>query len=96
MHAFKVWRCWTDRIWVPGYRLLWELILHEAHNSTVSGHFGVEKTQQKLTQILFMARHARGCAAACGFVQNLPNNEIIEAEARQTERLNGPIRRWSS
>ncbi|CAI7783939.1 unnamed protein product [Closterium sp. NIES-53] len=38
----------TDRIWVPGYTLLRELLLWEAHDGVTSGHFGVEKPWQQL------------------------------------------------
>ncbi|CAI7848842.1 unnamed protein product [Closterium sp. NIES-53] len=33
----------TDRIWVPGYTLLRESLLQEAHDGVTSGHFGEEK-----------------------------------------------------
>ncbi|CAI5468676.1 unnamed protein product [Closterium sp. Yama58-4] len=38
----------TDRIWVPAYRLLRELLIQEVHDSNYSGHFGVDKTQKLL------------------------------------------------
>ncbi|CAI7790846.1 unnamed protein product [Closterium sp. NIES-53] len=38
----------TDRIWVPAYRLLRELLIQEVHDSNVSGHFKVDKTQKLL------------------------------------------------
>ncbi|CAI7834224.1 unnamed protein product [Closterium sp. NIES-54] len=38
----------TDQIWVPGYTLLRELLLQEAHDRVNSCHFRVEKTRQKL------------------------------------------------
>ncbi|CAI7867540.1 unnamed protein product [Closterium sp. NIES-53] len=38
----------TDRIWVPPYRLLRELLIQEVHDSNFSGHFGVDKTQKLL------------------------------------------------
>ncbi|CAI7859272.1 unnamed protein product [Closterium sp. NIES-54] len=38
----------TDCIWVPGYTLLRELLLVEAHDGATSGDFGVEKTRQQL------------------------------------------------
>ncbi|CAI7870475.1 unnamed protein product [Closterium sp. NIES-53] len=38
----------TDRVWVPAYRLLRELLIQEVHDSNFSGHFGVDKTQKLL------------------------------------------------
>ncbi|CAI7894551.1 unnamed protein product [Closterium sp. NIES-53] len=38
----------TDRIWVPAYRLLRELLIQEVNDSNFSGHFGVDKTQKLL------------------------------------------------
>ncbi|CAI7885977.1 unnamed protein product [Closterium sp. NIES-53] len=43
----------TDRIWVPGYTLLRELLLQEAHDGITSGHFGVEKTRQQLQRYYY-------------------------------------------
>ncbi|CAI7837153.1 unnamed protein product [Closterium sp. NIES-54] len=38
----------TDRIWVPAYRLLRELLIQEVHDSNFSGHLEVDKTQKLL------------------------------------------------
>ncbi|CAI7755685.1 unnamed protein product, partial [Closterium sp. NIES-54] len=38
----------TGRIWVPAYWLLRELLIQEVHDSNLSGHFGVDKTQRLL------------------------------------------------
>ncbi|CAI7784235.1 unnamed protein product [Closterium sp. NIES-53] len=58
----------TDRIWVPGYTLLRELLLQEAHDGATSGHFGVEKTQQQLQRYYYwpemltdVQRHVASC-----------------------------------
>ncbi|GJP61803.1 hypothetical protein CLOP_g18929 [Closterium sp. NIES-67] len=38
----------TDRIWVPSYQLLHELLIQEVHDAKCSGHFGVDKTFKML------------------------------------------------
>ncbi|GJP82294.1 hypothetical protein CLOP_g12529 [Closterium sp. NIES-67] len=43
----------TDRIWVPAYQLLHELLIQEFHDSNLSGHFGVEKTQKLLHRFYY-------------------------------------------
>ncbi|CAI7930357.1 unnamed protein product, partial [Closterium sp. NIES-54] len=42
-----------DRIWVPGFTLLRELLLQETHEGVTSGHLGVEKTRQQLQRYYY-------------------------------------------
>ncbi|CAI7833176.1 unnamed protein product [Closterium sp. NIES-54] len=86
VHALKVWRCYlsgadvtgvyyvksgTNRIWVPAYSLLRELLLQEAHDGITSGHFGVEKTRQQLQwyyywlKLLTDVQHPVGSCPTC-------------------------------
>ncbi|CAI7852328.1 unnamed protein product [Closterium sp. NIES-53] len=58
----------TNQIWVPGYTLLRELLLQEAHDGITSGHFGVEKTRQQLQRYYYwpemltdVQRHVASC-----------------------------------
>ncbi|CAI7927358.1 unnamed protein product [Closterium sp. NIES-54] len=58
----------TDRIWVPGYTLLRELLIQEAYGGVTSGHFGVEKTRQQLQRYYYwpemltdVQRHVASC-----------------------------------
>ncbi|CAI7801083.1 unnamed protein product [Closterium sp. NIES-53] len=58
----------TDRIRVPGYTLLRELLLQEAHDGVTSGHFGVEKIRQQLQRYYYwlemltdVQRHVASC-----------------------------------
>ncbi|CAI7916855.1 unnamed protein product [Closterium sp. NIES-54] len=61
----------TNRIWVPAYSLLRELLLQEAHDGITSGHFGVEKTQQQLQryyywpELLTNVQHHVGSCPTC-------------------------------
>ncbi|CAI7887403.1 unnamed protein product [Closterium sp. NIES-53] len=57
-----------DRIWVPGYTLLRELLMQEAHDGVTSGHFGVEKARQQLQRYYYwpemltdVQRHMASC-----------------------------------
>ncbi|GJP46517.1 hypothetical protein CLOM_g5794, partial [Closterium sp. NIES-68] len=40
----------TNRIWVPAYRMLRELLIQEAQNSNFSGHYGIGKTAKLLSR----------------------------------------------
>ncbi|CAI7840950.1 unnamed protein product [Closterium sp. NIES-53] len=85
----------TDRIWVPGYTLLRELLLQEAHDGVTSGHFGVEKTRQQLQRYYYwpemlidVQRHVASC----------PTCQIMKSSrkwpARQLQPIPPPERAW--
>ncbi|GJP52822.1 hypothetical protein CLOM_g11910 [Closterium sp. NIES-68] len=40
----------TNRIWVPAYHTLCELLIQEAHDSNFSGHYGIDKTAKLLSR----------------------------------------------
>ncbi|GJP47805.1 hypothetical protein CLOM_g6977, partial [Closterium sp. NIES-68] len=77
-------RSGTDRIWVPSYRLICELLIQEVHDSNLSGHFGDDKTQKALQWFLLLTRYGNRRAALRGRVSNLPANEIITSATDKT------------
>ncbi|GJP77183.1 hypothetical protein CLOP_g7612 [Closterium sp. NIES-67] len=40
----------TNRIWVPTYRTLRKLLIHEAHDFNFSGHYSIDKTTKLLSR----------------------------------------------
>ncbi|CAI7846868.1 unnamed protein product [Closterium sp. NIES-53] len=85
----------TDRIWVPGYTLLRELLLQEAHNGVISGHFVVEKTRQQLQRYYYwpemltdVQRHVASC----------PTRQLMKSSrkrlAGQLQPIPPPERAW--
>ncbi|GJP78276.1 hypothetical protein CLOP_g8600 [Closterium sp. NIES-67] len=84
----------TDRILVPEYSLLQKLLLHEAHECTVSGHLVVEKTPQQLTRYYSWAdmegdvqRHVVSCRTC----QTMKSSE---QPAGQLQPIPPPERAW--
>ncbi|CAI7751097.1 unnamed protein product [Closterium sp. NIES-53] len=80
---------------VPGYTLLWELLLQEAHDRVTSGHFGVEKTQQQLQRYYYwpemltdVQRHVASC----------PTSQLMKSSrqrpAGQLQPIPPPERAW--
>ncbi|CAI7771349.1 unnamed protein product [Closterium sp. NIES-54] len=43
----------TNRVWVPSYQPLRELLTQEVHDSNLSGYFGVDKTPKLLQHKYF-------------------------------------------
>ncbi|GJZ91458.1 putative reverse transcriptase domain-containing protein, partial [Tanacetum coccineum] len=44
-------QCFKGRIWLPWFRGLWDLIMHESHKSKYSFHLGSEKMYQDLKKL---------------------------------------------
>ncbi|GJP56485.1 hypothetical protein CLOM_g15552 [Closterium sp. NIES-68] len=67
-------RSGTDRIWVPSYRLLRELLIQEVHDSNLLGHFGVDKTLKALQRFYYwpdMVTDVQRYVAACPICQRM-------------------------
>ncbi|GJP78049.1 hypothetical protein CLOP_g8378, partial [Closterium sp. NIES-67] len=70
-------RSGTDRIWVPSYRLLRELLIQEVHDSNLSGHFGVDKTLKALQRFYYwpdMVTDVQRYVAACPICQRMKSS----------------------
>ncbi|GJP84341.1 hypothetical protein CLOP_g14407 [Closterium sp. NIES-67] len=70
-------RSGTDRIWVPRYRLLRELLIQEVHDSNLSGHFGVDKTLKALQRFYYwpdMVTDVQRYVAACPICQRMKSS----------------------
>ncbi|CAI7793637.1 unnamed protein product [Closterium sp. NIES-54] len=88
-------RTGTDRIWVPGYTLLRELLLQEAHDGVTSGHFGVEKTRQHLQRYYYwpeMLTDVQRHVASCPTCQVMKSSR--ELSAGQLQPIPPPERAW--
>ncbi|CAI7877767.1 unnamed protein product [Closterium sp. NIES-53] len=85
----------TDRIWVPGYTLLRELLLQEAHDGVASGHFGVEKTRQQLQRYYYwpeMLTDVQRHVASCPTCQVMKSSR--KRPAGQLQPIPPPERAW--
>ncbi|CAI7860538.1 unnamed protein product [Closterium sp. NIES-53] len=85
----------TDRIWVPGYTLLRELLLQAAHDRVTSGHFEVEKTRQLLQRYYYwpkMLTDVQRHVASCPTCQIMKSSR--KRPARQLQLIPPPERAW--
>ncbi|CAI7891385.1 unnamed protein product [Closterium sp. NIES-53] len=85
----------TDRIWVPGYTLLRELLLQEAHDGVTSGHFGIEKTRQQLQRYYYwpeMLTDVQRHVASCPTCQVMKSSQ--KRPAGQLQLIPPPERAW--
>ncbi|GJP67796.1 hypothetical protein CLOP_g24567 [Closterium sp. NIES-67] len=67
----------TDRIWVPAYRLLRELLIPEVHDSNPSDHFGVDKTHKLLHHFYYWpysASDVQRYVSACPTCQRMKSS----------------------
>ncbi|GJP71852.1 hypothetical protein CLOP_g2648 [Closterium sp. NIES-67] len=67
----------TDRIWVPSYHLLRELLIQEVHDSNLSGHFGVDKTLKALQRFYYwpdMVTDVQRYVVACPICQRMKSS----------------------
>ncbi|GJP61282.1 hypothetical protein CLOP_g18458 [Closterium sp. NIES-67] len=88
-------RSGTDRIWVPSYRLLCELLIQEVHNSNLSGHFGVDKTLNALQRFYYwpdMVTDVQRYVAACPICQRMKSSH--QRPTRLLQPLEPPQRPW--
>ncbi|GJP59701.1 hypothetical protein CLOP_g14975 [Closterium sp. NIES-67] len=106
VHALKIWRCYltgvdvalrsgTDRIWVPSYCLLRELLIQEVHDSNLSGHFGVDKTLKALQQFYCwpnMVTCVQRYVAACPICQRIKSSH--QRSTGLLQPLEPPQRPW--
>ncbi|CAI7777310.1 unnamed protein product [Closterium sp. NIES-54] len=85
----------TDRIWVPGYMLLWELLLQEAHDGVTSGHFEIEKSRQQLQRYYYwpeMLTDVQRHVAWCPTCQLMKSSR--KRPAGQLQPIPPPERAW--
>ncbi|GJP59393.1 hypothetical protein CLOP_g11714 [Closterium sp. NIES-67] len=85
----------TDRIWVPAYKLLRELLIQEVHDSNLSGHFGVDKTQKLLHRFYYWpdsAPDVQRYVSACPICQRMKSSRRRPAGLLQP--LEPPQRPW--
>ncbi|CAI7787783.1 unnamed protein product [Closterium sp. NIES-54] len=85
----------TDRIWIPGYTLLRELLLQEAHDGVTSWHFGVEKKRQQLQRYYYwpeMLTDAQRHVASCPTCQVMKSSR--KRSAGQLQPIPPPERAW--
>ncbi|GJP30106.1 hypothetical protein CLOM_g22316 [Closterium sp. NIES-68] len=85
----------TDRIWVPAYRLLRELLIQEVHDSNLSGHFGVDKTQKLLHRFYYWpdsASDVQRYVSACPICQRMKSSR--QRPAGLLQPLEPPQRPW--
>ncbi|GJP40392.1 hypothetical protein CLOM_g24662 [Closterium sp. NIES-68] len=111
VHAFKIWRCYltgadvtkgvyylrsgTDRIWVPSYRLLRELLIQEVHDWNLSGHFGVDKTLKALQRFYYwpdMVTNLQRYVAGCPICQRMKSSH--QRPTGLLQPLEPPQRPW--
>ncbi|GJP86207.1 hypothetical protein CLOP_g16259 [Closterium sp. NIES-67] len=88
-------RSGTDRIWVPSYRLLRELLIQEVHDSNLSGHFGVDKTLKELQRFYYwpdMVPDVQRYVAACPICQRMKS--LYQRPAGLLQPLEPPQRPW--
>ncbi|GJP47026.1 hypothetical protein CLOM_g6258 [Closterium sp. NIES-68] len=88
-------RSGTDRIWVPSYRLLRELLIQEVHDSNLSGHFGVDKTLKALRRFYYwpdMVTDVQRYVAACPICQRMKSSH--QRPTGLLQPLEPPQRPW--
>ncbi|GJP50835.1 hypothetical protein CLOM_g9992 [Closterium sp. NIES-68] len=88
-------RSGTDRIWVPSYRLLRELLIQEVHDSNLSGHFGVDKTLKALQRFYYwsdMVTDVQRYVAACPICQRMKSSH--QRPTGLLQPLEPPQRPW--
>ncbi|GJP30377.1 hypothetical protein CLOM_g962, partial [Closterium sp. NIES-68] len=88
-------RSGTDRIWVPSYRLLRELLIQEVHDSNLSGHFGVDKTLKALQRFYYwpdMVTGVQRYVAACPICQRMKSSH--QRPTGLLQPLEPPQRPW--
>ncbi|GJP42488.1 hypothetical protein CLOM_g2043 [Closterium sp. NIES-68] len=88
-------RSGTDRIWVPSYRLLRELLIQEVHNSNSSGHFGVDISLKALQRFYYwpdMVTDVRRYVAACPICQRMKSSH--QRPTGLLQPLEPPQRPW--
>ncbi|GJP31016.1 hypothetical protein CLOM_g7813, partial [Closterium sp. NIES-68] len=88
-------RSGTDRIWVPSYRLLRELLIQEVHDSNLSGHFGVDKTLKALQRFYYwpdMVTDVQRYVAACPICQQMKSSH--QRPTGLLQPLEPPQRPW--
>ncbi|GJP75833.1 hypothetical protein CLOP_g6232 [Closterium sp. NIES-67] len=88
-------RSWTYRIWVPGYRLIRELLIQKFHDSNLSGHFGVDKTLKALQRFYYwpdMVTDVQRYVAACLICQRMKSSH--QRPTGLLQPLEPPQRPW--
>ncbi|GJP75356.1 hypothetical protein CLOP_g5812 [Closterium sp. NIES-67] len=85
----------TNRIWVPAYRTLRELLIQEAHDSNFSGHYGIDKAAKLLSRNYYWPDVSTGVqqyVTSCATCQRMKYSRLRPAGLLQP--LKPPSRPW--
>ncbi|GJP78503.1 hypothetical protein CLOP_g8794 [Closterium sp. NIES-67] len=85
----------TNRIWVPAYRTLRELLIQEAHDSNFSGHYGIDKTAKLLSCNYYLPdlpTDMQQYITSCATCQRMKSSRLRSAGLLQP--LEPPSRPW--
>ncbi|GJP58278.1 hypothetical protein CLOP_g22985 [Closterium sp. NIES-67] len=88
-------RSGNDRIWVPSYHLLRELLIQEVHDSNLSGHSGVDRTLKALQRFYYwpdMVTDVQRYVAACPICQRIKSSH--QRSTGLLQPLEPPQRPW--
>ncbi|GJP43229.1 hypothetical protein CLOM_g2718 [Closterium sp. NIES-68] len=88
-------RTLLPKSWVPAYRLLRELLIQEVHDSNLSGHFGVDKTQKLLHRFYYWpdsTSDVQRYVSACPICQHMKSSR--QRPAGLLQPLEPPQRPW--
>jgi hypothetical protein len=86
---------YNDKVYIPNISSIIKLLLHEAHDSNVAGHMGINKTMELLKRNYFwprMHRHVIKYVNTCSKCQR--NKSINRASNGLLQPLPIPTRRW--
>ncbi|GJP55497.1 hypothetical protein CLOM_g14448 [Closterium sp. NIES-68] len=85
----------TNRIWVPTYRTLRELLIQEAHESNFWGHYGIDKTAKLLSRNYYkpeLPTDVQLYVTSCATCQCMKPSRLRHAGSLQP--LEPPNRPW--
>ncbi|GJP53126.1 hypothetical protein CLOM_g12292 [Closterium sp. NIES-68] len=85
----------TNRIWVPAYHTLQELLIQEAHDSNFSGQYGIDKTAKLLSRNYYwpdLPTDVQQYVTSCATCQRMKSSRLRPAGLLQP--LEPPSRPW--
>ncbi|GJP67626.1 hypothetical protein CLOP_g24423, partial [Closterium sp. NIES-67] len=85
----------TNRIWVPAYRTLRDLLIQKAHDSNFSGHYGIDKTAKLLSRYYYwpdLPTDVQQYVTSCATCQRMKSSRLRPAGLLQP--LEPPCRPW--
>ncbi|GJP67057.1 hypothetical protein CLOP_g23929, partial [Closterium sp. NIES-67] len=92
VHAFRVWRCYLVFGFLPTVR---ELLIQEAHDSNLSGHYGIDKTAKLLSRNYYwpdLPTDVQQYVTSCATCQRMKSSRLRRAGLLQP--LEPPSRPW--